>query len=105
MQKICQPSDWQIFWIKVNFLLIPVTFGTPQYLRVGKILLASSGKKVLSIEGTHFGTGLPLTTSRASLKNCGPSKGLHSTVAFNLPAIIASNAPRAASTETIFMSL
>src|SRR5207245_9308427 len=52
-----------------------------------------------------LGRDFPALRSFTAFISCGPSRGLHSMVAFSFPAIIASKAPFTASIDTITMSL
>jgi hypothetical protein len=66
---------------------------------------AMSAVKMPSLVLMRLGSCLPAATSLTMSISCGPSSGLHSTLTFILPAIMASNAPLTASTEITLMSV
>src|SRR3954469_12108935 len=76
-----------------------------QYFRFGNSAAACDCSYTPSLTWMRFGNCLPALTASTASKSCGPMSGLHSTVQFNLPAAIASNAPLTPSMETILMSL
>src|SRR5262249_31445692 len=75
-----------------------------QYFLFGNSAAATSLGKMPPWCPTRGETALPATGSFAVALSCGPSSGLHSTVTFSLPAIIASKAPLTPSIEMIVMS-
>src|SRR6185369_7173919 len=68
-----------------------------QYLRVWMNCFAVSMVNIVSSTTMRLAMGRPAMTSVTDVMSCGPNKGLHSTVALSLPAIMASNAPFTAS--------
>src|SRR5262249_22541690 len=72
-----------------------------QYFRFGNSAAACGCSKTPSSSTVRFGNSFFAMIASTASNNCGPMSGLHSTVQFNLPAAIASKAPRTPSIETI----